>query len=68
MPTEHEKEQPHIPPASKPIEPVREVDPKDRDPNLLPPDQAGDTLPGEPPGVHRKGDAGQEEVKDPSKK
>jgi hypothetical protein len=57
MPTEHETH-PHAAPASKPIEPVREADPKDRDPNLLPPDKAGDQLPGEPPGVHAKGEAG----------
>lgn len=33
-------------------------DQRDRDPNLLPPDRAGDQLPGEPPGMHERGTAG----------
>jgi hypothetical protein len=51
--------------------PAEEVDPRDVNPNLIPPDQAGDQLPGEPPGVHRKGVAGPdspEEVEELHKK
>jgi hypothetical protein len=72
MTTEHEKDQPHSvpghpghtssagspPPQPPSSQPVREADPKDSNPNLIPPEKAGDQLPGEPPGVHVKGEAG----------
>jgi hypothetical protein len=52
------------PPAKDPLtnKDVEEVDPRDRDPNLLHPEEAGDQLPGEPPGVHRRGDVPPEEM------